>query len=298
MKKILLIIILIMAIFQMGIFATPWDVSTATYADKYKNVATQDTYPYGLAFSSDGTKMYIVGTSSDTVYQYTLSTTWDISTAEYANKSVYVGDEDTSPYGVTFSSDGDKMYFMGYGSDTVYQYTLSTGWDVSTATYADKSKSVTAQESAPRGVTFSPNGTKMYIVGTSSDTVYQYTLSTAWDVSTATYANKYKSVTAQDTSPYGSAFNTDGTKMYIMGYGSDTVYQYTLSTAWDVSTATYDDKYKSVTAQQPYPRDVAFSPDGMKMYIVGDGSNNVYQYTLPEPPEPEEGNTIIFGMNF
>ena len=38
------------------------------------SVATQETAPRGIRFKSDGTKMYIVGTSSGAVHQYSLST--------------------------------------------------------------------------------------------------------------------------------------------------------------------------------------------------------------------------------
>ena len=54
---------------------------------------------------------------------------------------------------------------------------VSEGWDVSTATYASKSFYVGSQEIAHRSVFFKSDGLAMYIVGTSSDTVYQYTLS-------------------------------------------------------------------------------------------------------------------------
>ncbi len=102
--------------------------------------------------------MYIVGYVWETVYQYTLSTPWDVSTAVYAEKSKDVGYEDTSPYGVTFSPDGTKMYIVGDINDTVFQYSLSTPWDVSIAVYADKSKYVGDEDTTPEGVTFSPDG--------------------------------------------------------------------------------------------------------------------------------------------
>ena len=206
---------------------------------------------------------------------------WDISTFKYANKSKLIEDQETSPQGLTFSSDGTKMYIIGYASDTVWQYTLSSAWDVSTATYADKSKLVSDQgETSPRGVTFSSDGTKMYIIGVIYDAVIQYTLSSAWDVSTATYAEKYILIEDQETSPQGLTFSSDGTKMYIIGYASDTVWQYTLSSAWDVSTATYADKSRLISGQEIWPYDVALSPDGTKMYIVGYYSSIVWQYTL------------------
>ena len=293
MKKILLMIVFTFCIFQMVVMATPWEVDTAVYADKSKLVSSQETTPYGVAFSSDGTKMYIVGNTNDTVYQYTLSTGWDVSTATYADKSKLVGSQETNPYGVAFSSDGTKMYMVGNTNDTVYQYTLSTAWDVSTATYAEKSYHET-QEATPYGIAFSSDGTKMYIVGYTTDTVFQYTLSTAWDVSTATYVNKSKLVSSQDTTPLGVAFSSDGTKMYIVGNATNTVYQYALSTAWDVSTATYANKYKAVSSQDTSTPDVAFSSDGTKMYIMGYTTDTVFQYTLPAPT----GNALFFGTNF
>jgi hypothetical protein len=90
--------------------------------------------------------------------------------------------------GVFFKSDGTTMYMVGNGHDTVYQYTLSTAWDVSTAIYASKSLSVGAQDASPTGVFFKPDGTTMYIISDSTDRVYQYTLFTTWNytaVSTA-----------------------------------------------------------------------------------------------------------------
>ena len=186
------------------------------------------------------------------------------------------------------------MYIMGYTNDTVYQYTLSTAWDVSTATYAEKSKYVGDEASWPRGVAFSSDGSKMYIMGTLTKTVYQYTLDTAWDVSSADYADKLKDVGDQDDQPFSVAFSSDGSKMYIMGIVTETAYQYTLSNAWDVDTATYV-KSKYVGDKDNVPNDVDFSPDGTKMYIMGEQYDTVFQYSLPAPPKV---NAIMFGSNF
>jgi len=102
--------------------------STASYYFKYNDVSSEDIYPVSVVFSSDGTKMYIIGITGDIVFQYTLSTAWDVSTATYDNKSKSVGTEDEIPNRVAFSSDGSKMYIMGFGNKTVYQYTLPSAW--------------------------------------------------------------------------------------------------------------------------------------------------------------------------
>ena len=119
----------------------------------------------------------------------------------------------------------------------------------------------------------------MYIIGTTNKKVYQYSLSTAWDLSTASYDSEDFSVSSQDTSPYGIAFKSDGSKMYMVGGGNDKVYQYSLSTAWDLSTASYDSVSFSVSSQDTFPCGIAFKSDGTKMYMVGSANDKVYQYS-------------------
>ena len=103
----------------------PWcDASTASYDSVSFDVGSQEGAPYGVAFKPDGTKMYVVGSSSDSVYQYTLSTAWDLDTASYDSVSFDVSSQESSPRGVTFKPDGTKMYLIGFGSDSVHQYSL------------------------------------------------------------------------------------------------------------------------------------------------------------------------------
>ena len=79
----------------------------------------------------------------------------------------------------------------------------------------------------------------MFVVGW-ADNVLEYTLATAYDVSSATYAGNAEryNVGSQEASARSIAFNNDGTKMFITGSASDIIHEYTLSTAYDVSTST------------------------------------------------------------
>ena len=253
-------------------------LDSASFIGKSHSVTTEDTNPQGVFFKPDGTSMFVVGNTNDTVYQYTLSTPWDVSTASYASKSHSVASEETGPTGVFFKSNGTSMFVVGVANNTVYQYTLSTPWDVSTASYASKSHSVASEETSSRGVFFKPDGTSMFVVGTTNDTVYQYTLSTPWDVSTASYASKSHSVASEETSPQGVFFRPDGTSMFVVGTVHATVYEYILSTPWDVSTASYASKSHNITAEETSPTGVFFKPDGISMFVVGSGNGVVYQY--------------------
>jgi sugar lactone lactonase YvrE len=256
------------------------EISSASYDNVNFSVGAQEVNPFGMTFNNDGSKMYIVGSGSDAVYQYTLSTPFSVSTASYDNVSFSVGAQEAVPNGIAFNNDGSKMYIVGIGSDSVHQYTLSTPFSVATASYDNVSFSVGAQEAYPNDIAFNNDGSKMYIVGGGSDAVYQYTLSTPFSVATASYDNVNFYVGTQEAVPNGIAFNNDGSKMYIVGYSSESVYQYTLSTPFSVSTASYDNVSFSVRGQESQPSDIAFNNDGSKMYIVGNSSESVHQYTL------------------
>jgi len=254
-----------------------YEISSASYDSVSFSAAAQESGTRDATFKPDGTKMYIVG-NNKIIYQYTLSTPWVVSSASYDSVSFSVGSQDTSAFSLAFKPDGTKFYLLGATNDSVFQYTLSTAWDMSTASYDSISFSVASQETTPYGMTLKPDGTKLYIVGYVNDTVYQYTLSTAWDLSTASYDSISFSVAVQDNSPRGLAFKTDGTKMYIVGTTNSTIFQYTLSTPWVVSSSSYDSVSFSVGAQETYPYSISFKTGGTKFYIIGN-NNTVYQYT-------------------
>lgn len=252
------------------------------YAYNFKNKSiSQDATPADFCFSTDGTKCYLIGATGNTIYQYTLPTPWDISTAFYASKSLALNSLDTNVQGIYIQPDGINCYLMGSVIDRIYHYVLSTPWDISTASFPNNYNAVSqVPAGSATGVRYGDNGTKMYIVSSSAtDAIYQYTLSTAWDVSTASYAFKSLTIT-QDTTPQDIAFSSDGTKCYVTGDANNTIYQYTLSTAWDISTGTYASKSLAVGTQDSSPRGFVFSSDGTKGYIMGNTNTRIFQYTF------------------
>jgi sugar lactone lactonase YvrE len=263
--------------------STAYDITTSSFAstDQFR-IGAQEGNAQSIFFKPDGTRCFMFGDAQDRVFQYNLSTAWDINTMTYASVQSPTLTQDTNGREVVFSSDGTKFYLLGQTgtSDTIYQYTMSTAWNPSTATYASKSLVVGTQDATPQGMAFNDDGTKMYMVGDSSDTVYQYTLSTAWDISTGSYASISKSVATEDAVPNGITFKTDGTKMYIIGSGNDRIFQYTLSTAWNVSTATYDSKSVSVLNIDNLATGLAIAADGSKLYVVGSNIDRIVQWSL------------------
>lgn len=252
------------------------DLANASYDSVSLDVSAQEPQPNNVFFKPDGTKMYVLGQTDDEVNEYDLSTAWDISSASH-NQNFSVASQEIVPTGISFKPDGSKMIIVGYDVE-VLEYNLSTNWDISTASYS-QAFSVSSQDATPMNLNFNTAGTKMYILGWANDTVFEYNLSTAFDISTASYSNNSFSVSSQDVAPRSIFFNPDGDKMFMAGQSSDTVYQYSLSTNDDVSSASYDNVSFDMSSQIAVPNGLFFKNDGSKMYVVDLSADTIYQYS-------------------
>ena len=197
-----------------------YSISNGSYDSKSLNISGQATAPSGLAFNNDGTKLYAADLSTRAIYQYSLSTAYDVSTGSYDSVSFSTASQITLLSDIVMGTDGTKMYALGRTNTSIYQYSMTTAYDISTASYDSVSFNVGSQESSPTAFRFNSDGTKMYVTGQTNDTVYQYSLSTAYDVSSASYDSKSFSHSGQETSPYGLNFNSDGSKFFITGASS------------------------------------------------------------------------------
>ena len=248
--------------------ATGWDLSVYD-SDFPKQICRQDIAQDSVAndvqFSTDGTKCYFVGNSTDTIYQYSLSTPWDQTTISYASKSLNFAAQDSLGQSIVFKSDGTSFYLTG-NNQTVYQYDLTTAWDLATASYTSKSFSHAAQTTNTSCIEMKPDGTKMYIteaVG-GNGVIYQYSLGTAWDISTASYDSVSFSNAAFNTVE-SMRFKDDGTECYVSSEGTiDLLQNITLSTPWDMSTATMGSASSKVLARAS--EGMCFGDSGAQLY--------------------------------
>ena len=256
--------------------------SGMTYSGESFSVSSQNNSPRDVVFNNDGTKMYMCGYTGDVIYQYSLTTGFDLSTASYDSVSFDTTSTALGPFSVAFNTTGSKMFVLRYnGPASVYQYSLSTSFDLSTASYDNVNFSVAAENYVAYDITFNNDGTKMYMVGATGDFVYQYTLSTGFSISTASYDSVSFSVSSQDTLPNSIAFNSDGSKMYIVGDTTNSVYEYILTTSFDISTASYTGVSFSFGNQDAGPSGIVFNNDDSKLFMIGFSSDAIHEYSIP-----------------
>ncbi len=268
---------------SLGLFSlflipfTIFPVDAAVFVDSF-DVSGQDTQPTDVSFNTDGTKMFVIGIIGQDVNEYNC-TAFDVSTCIVdGGAPLDVSLQESQPRGLEFNTDGTKMFVIGENGDEVNEYACTTGFDVSTCT-PDSLFSVAGEEAIPRDFVFNTDGTKMFVLGAAGVDVNEYTLSIGFDISSTVTSIDAKPVSGQLTTfPNGLAFNTDGTKMFVIGSTTDDVNEYAC-TAFDVSTCTFVDAF-DVSGQENHPRDVAFNTDGTKMYVVGLIGQAIYEYDL------------------
>ena len=270
--------------------------SYSAYSFTFDNITfginSQLTRPTGLFFKPDGTLLFVVGRDTDKVFSYGFTTAWDLSTASYTGDSFSVASQTTIPSGIHFKPDGTKLYITGETTNSISEYSLSTAWDITTASITTAG-GLTSEEAGVLDVTFKPDGTKFYTVGYMNGDVHEYSMTTAWDISTKSFSGNEFSLDSQVGAPTDIAFNSDGTIMYAVGE-SNYFAIWDLSTAYDVSTATFNSRF-SVTGST---RGINFKSDYSKLYLVEFNNDTVRQYSASSSTvNKNKKNTGVWSMD-
>ena len=138
--------------------------------------------------------------------------------------------------GVAFNNDGSKLYLLENNGGIIQQHTLSTQFDVSTAS---AEYTVYNGVNWSRDLVFNTDGTKAFTINPSTDILYEYTLTTPFDIGTMQLAFQRAVSDGQGTNvrPKALDFSTDGTKLFYIDQEGQQIIQENLGTAYDTSTA-------------------------------------------------------------
>ena len=250
------------------------------------NGSNGQNIPHGVAFNSDGTRMYVIGASANRIIQYTLSTPFDISEATLLAGSICTEGIAADGLKVIFNSDGTKFFIVDDSTQDVEINTLTTAYDISTCSNTGSKDFGTTNL---RDLKFSNDGKKVFLYdqgGTHS--IKQYSLSSAFDISNPTLVTTYtgsssktlKQLTGNENKVNGLAFSSDGSKMFVT---NDTkITEFTLSNPFDLSNVTSEGR-ENISGQIVKISGIAFNNDGSKMFIVDFNTNktsDVHEYNL------------------
>ena len=179
------------------------------------------------------------------------------------------------PKGFDFALGGRRLYVVDDTSDYIEQYSLSSGYDLSSIVSDSKYFQVTTWAN-PTDVRVTPDGTKMMVINGAVDTIVEFDLGTPFDVESAVYSQTGLDFSTYQNLPQGFHWSGDGTKVFIVGTTGTDVDCYTLSTAWDVSSMSYTNSYDHGVSSA---LSVTFTSDGTVM-LVSEGTGVVTQFNL------------------
>ena len=183
----------------------------------------------GAKWKDDGTALIVCAqyntNSSRYLYTYSCSTAFDLSTAtnngfEYLGTADY-HDVDIDPSGV-YAVTVDNTY------DRLRYYTLDTPWEIATDDTNGFFNTTNELLGSPAGVSYNHDGTRLYVINRSSETngrrLVSYTLSTPYDVSTATHEET--TFLPSVFTGFGLYVAHEAKKLYVNNYSYGTLHEF------------------------------------------------------------------------
>lgn len=238
----------------------------------------------GMVMSPDGTKIYAVnhngsaeGFVQDAITQFNLSTPYDLTTmsariGSSPSLNAFPTFSDSSPQAAFFSPDGLNLYVSGGSSFRVFRYILTTAYEVQGAT---AHSSFASGLTSLSGLSFSQDGTKMFLVGQGS-VIRRFTLSTAWDINTATNNNMSLPISGSQI-----FFKTDGTSFFTFNVR---INKYILGTPWDLSSfVLLESSIVLSDLTYVFGGGIFISPDGFKFFMSNYTGAPVKRFELAKP---------------
>jgi len=130
-----------------------------------------------------------------------------------------------------------------------------------------------------------PGGLKFYVVDNQNDWLFEYTVTTAWDIQTAVNTQSMSLIEFTASFSGNIFFNQDGTKLIVGAYGSYNGIRscdlavVTLPTPWVLVRGGYD--FVQVAAEGELIRSFKLTDDGLNLYVSL--TNEVRLYKLASP---------------
>ncbi len=142
---------------------------------------------------------------------------------------------------------------------------------------------ISGVETISTTVKFSSDGKTMFIIGVNSDSIRQYSLSTAFDLSSSPTLMKSLDISSIQDAAQDIEFNSDGTVLFIIGreVGNRGIDQWDLNTPYDIDGITVGDRKRTTLSGDL--RGFKFSNDGKKLFTITQTSSTVgtvTEYTL------------------
>jgi len=280
-----LFVLIFLYILSFYYFVGASDITLGSIGNSY-SIPVAISPAYNITFSNNGNFMYI-GNFASTVFQFSLPTPYDVTSAVYMNRSKSLSAQGSGMDEIRISNDGDKLFVLQFYNNAIYQYTLTTPHNILTARYDTLAKSVAGLNNY--SFDMKPDGTRMYTLTDYNNRIYEYSLNSPWDLSTIS-SNPISSLATPnfaDGQKLTLGVLPTGNSIYIVTDTSERIHWLSLSTPWLLTSATYTSgKYVGLSSTDSQIRGMASDSSGTKLFLMGGTNRRVYEYNLNDVVAP------------
>ena len=240
--------------------------------------------------------------NEEAVAKFTCTDAWTLDGCSYTQRSADL--TDVNPYGLEFSVDGTKMWYVGADSDDVFYSTLSTAWDLSTLTLEVDTKDVSngGGNTHKTGFQWNDNGDQFTIndqesinggIGSGARTVHEeWSCTTPYDIMSCSFSESYTlsegNIMSTTVSPDGKTIIGMGSGVY-QGTSGENLYRYDCSTGFDLTSCSQTGSAVNYSSTDSNFSWCLVNDSGDRMLCVGNANKNIHSYTMPQG----NPNTII-----
>ena len=237
---------------------------------------TMNSNPTDIFITPNGTTIY----EYDYIYKYikkgVLTQSFNISTLENITTEATLTEISANGEAITFGDDGNLLYVLDLGIDSILTYELSSSYNVSTANLIDTTNVYNSlYEAQPSGLYISSDGKYLFINGRNKDRIYKFNLTSNWNISTYTYDSDYYYI-SQTSESKGLSFTDDG--LYCFVLDNSAIYGYNMTSPYNLSSMVYDTRLNFSNTNDK--KDL-FTINNY-LYVIDASNDLIMEYIAPE----------------
>lgn len=305
-----------------------WDVRDFSFVRSFSVLGTGSIYGTSVAFRGiewhpDGSQFYLIEDTGNSLRHFKVSEPWNADSktqVEYAtlnsqgipilspinltannlngvNANFNISSTfNLNPVGFEFGDGGRKFYVLDLASDYVFQYDMEIPYNLpelscKSNAFLNVVPSINSTFGFG-GLTLKPDGTQLYIVVGAPDYIFQYTMSTPWQINTASFVRssflRSTPNTSADLIMSAAKFAANGSLLIVLddqGTGvDDKIYMYKLTEAWNVATVVLPPisnlTISSADTNSGVLPDMFISPNEDRLFVLNDTQDNLREYTI------------------
>lgn len=218
---------------------TPFDLSSnITLTTSFTFNSSDTTFPTDVTFDTNGDKMFISSFApASNILQYALNDSFDLTNPPVGTPDKFTVSEVTTPTGVVFEPNGNKMFVADNDMGDVTEYDVPTSFDITSGLTENTTLLLPGFfAGVPFDITFNPDGTKLFATDTGSGDglIFQYSVAVGFDLTSTVLEENVFDIDELDSSPWGIIFSNDGLRLFVVGNENKRVIQIFLKTAFEI----------------------------------------------------------------